>query len=244
MMSGEPEAAAGCTSRMAIEMFWADLDLPPLPYETLAVSLTPDELERAGRYRNAVLRRRWITARGALRHCLANRTGIEPGAIRLLVSPRGKPRLDGGPSFNLSHSGRHLLIAVTPVGRVGVDVEQRRAVPDLDSLAALVCTPGEAEAIRALPDATPARERSRAFIRTWVCKEALAKAIGAGVTVPLETFEMRHDGGRGNRLLRARWPAEESARWQVHAVDAPPRTEAAIAWDDPGLEPTVVSWPG
>lgn len=229
---------------MTIQIFWADLDLPPRPYETLEGSLTPDELERAGQYRNAVLRRRWITARGALRHCLANGTGIEPRALRLLVSPRGKPRLAGGPSFNLSHSGRHLLIAVAPLGRVGVDVEQHRAVPDLVSLMTLVCTPGEAEAIRALPDTAPARERSRAFIRTWVCKEALAKGIGAGVTAPLDTFEMRHDGGRGNRLLKAGWPAEQCARWQVHAVDAPPRMEAAIAWDCPGLEPAVVSWPG
>src|SRR5690606_30199299 len=120
-MSGLADAAAGRTSRTAIEIFWADLDRPPRPYETLAGCLTPDERERAGRYRHAVLRRRWIAARGALRHCLANRTGIEPHAVRLVVSPRGKPHLAGGPTFNLSHSGRHLLIAVAPHGRVGVD---------------------------------------------------------------------------------------------------------------------------
>lgn len=227
---------------MAIQLFWADLDMPPYPYEALAESLSATERARAARYPDLQTRRRWVTARGLLRHGLARRTGVEPRALPLATSPRGKPHLADGPSFNLSYSGVHLLIGVAPRGRVGVDVEMRCAMTDLDALANACCTPREAAAILALPDAPPDRDRTAAFFRTWVCKEAILKAVGTGITASPAAFEMRHDGGQGNRVARVRCPGEQQATWRVHAVPAPAGAEAALAWDSPELEPAVVPW--
>lgn len=238
----EPGTTTGRGHRVAVRLYWADLDLPPCPFEALKECLAPGELARAARYAHADLRRRWITARGALRHCLASWTGADPRALTLDASPRGKLRLAGGPAFNLSHSGRHLLIAMAPAGRVGVDVEAR-AVADPEPLVRQACSRREAEAICALPDTAPERPRTTAFIRTWVRKEALVKAFGAGVTVPLAAFEVRHDTGQGNLLRSVKWPGEQLAQWQVRALAAPPGMEAAVAWDTPEFEPGVVPWP-
>ena len=60
---------------------------------------------------------------------------------------------------------------------MGVDVEQLRPMPDLDSVAARVCTPGELATLAGL--AQPQRER--AFFAMWTRKEALAKATGEGI---------------------------------------------------------------
>lgn len=103
----------------------------------------------------------------AMRAC-----GFEEFDSRSVARPvRGKPRWPGGPDFSLSHSGSIVALAVAREGRVGLDVERRRAV---DSRAMRrVLTPGEL----ALSAADP-----RLMLVLWTRKEAAVKAVGLPVT--------------------------------------------------------------
>lgn len=233
-----------------IRLFRANLDEPPLPLEELEASLTSAERERAGRFGTPQLRSRWITARGLLRHLLARELAREracdPADVPLRVSDRGKPFVpDEEVSFNLSHSGPHLLIALSPAGRVGVDVEVIHPVRDLEGLVRRFLAPREVETILSFPQEGPDGGRLGAFFRTWVRKEALLKGMGLGIGAGLDNFEvtpvpLREGATRelgDNLLLWNGLPEESSEPWQVRSVVSPQGVVAAVAWDSPELSP-------
>jgi 4'-phosphopantetheinyl transferase len=86
--------------------------------------------------------------RSALRSILAAELGCRGDEVDFGEEDRGKPfalvRDSPAPiSFNVSHSGRHGLIAFARRGRVGVDVEERCDRPYLDSLVDTVLSQDE-----------------------------------------------------------------------------------------------------
>jgi 4'-phosphopantetheinyl transferase len=87
----------------------------------------------------------------------------------------GRPRLPGtGLHVSISHSGAMVAVAVSRAGEVGVDVQQV-AGDSVDELSPLVLAESEARHVAAARD----------FFTFWTRKEALVKATGDGVTVPL-----------------------------------------------------------
>jgi 4'-phosphopantetheinyl transferase len=89
--------------------------------------------------------------------------------------PHGRPRLPGtGLHVSISHSGATVAVAVSGAGAVGVDVQQVQD-DSVDELSPLVLAESEAGHV----------EVARDFFTYWTRKEALVKATGDGVTVPL-----------------------------------------------------------
>jgi 4'-phosphopantetheinyl transferase len=122
--------------------------------------------------------------RTALRRVLGRYLDREPAAIELAGGEHGKPALAGERPplrFNLSHSGRLALIAVTAEREVGVDVELADGQRDVMRLAEAGLAPEEAAAVRSAPRSA----RAVAFYSAWVRKEAVAKSLGVGIGMPL-----------------------------------------------------------
>ena len=87
----------------------------------------------------------------------------------------GRPRLTGsGLHVSISHSGATVAVAVSRAGEVGVDVQQVDDDP-VHELSSLVLADSEARHVAVTRD----------FFTYWTRKEALVKATGDGVTVPL-----------------------------------------------------------
>lgn len=150
--------------------------------------LCDEERERANRFRFARDRRRFVAAHAALRRALAEHTDLAAGALRFRQGAFGKPELLDRPSpqFNLSHSGALALLAIGRRCPVGVDVEQLRPVPDALALASACFTRQENEALAALP----LPDRDHAFLTCWTRKEACLKAIGTGLMLAPDSFEV------------------------------------------------------
>ncbi len=158
--------------------------------ERYAASLSPDEQERANRFKFDHLQRRFIAGRGILRCLLANYLAIAPSQIKFIYAAHGKPLLnpDHHPtplSFNLAHSHDRALIGVSRDTLLGVDIERIR--PDIDptGLSQRFFTKREHRAIASLPD----NQRVSAFFCLWTCKEAYLKATGEGLA-GLQTVEI------------------------------------------------------
>ncbi len=149
--------------------------------ETAADTLSPDELARAARYRVEPARVAFVAARAALRRILGERLGVAPAEVPLTVGSHGRPEMPGGQiSFNVSHSGAIALIAVADGDRrLGIDVEQVRPDTEFRALAERFFHPDEAAAIG---------DRRDAFFRCWTRKEAVVKALGLGLSHPLDGF--------------------------------------------------------
>lgn len=197
-----------------IELFLFDLDhpLPDGANDWLAAA----ERARAERFATARLRHRFTAGRATLRRLLAERIGAHPADVTLREDPDGKPRLaEGRLAFNLSHAGRHALLAIGPAGmEIGVDIEEMRAVLDLEALAPVCLTLAERTEFAALADDATRRE---AFLRLWVRKEACLKAMGTGLRIEPTEFPV------GFAPPAPDWPA------RVH------RTELRVADLDVGL---------
>jgi 4'-phosphopantetheinyl transferase len=156
------------------------------------------ERARALRFRRLEDRVRFVLTRSTLRVLLAQRLAVPPATLHFGATPQGRPVLDAPhgtrmPSFNVSHSGPHALIAISGAREVGVDVEQCGQISDWRALCALACTAAECEALERAPPAM----RTRAFVRIWTAKEALLKTLGVGIAQDLQTFSVdpRQRGG-------------------------------------------------
>ncbi|MEG6506083.1 4'-phosphopantetheinyl transferase family protein [Nitratidesulfovibrio sp. 1201_IL3209] len=167
---------------------------------------------------------------------------------------------DGVPAvidFSISHAGAMVWAAFCRAGCVGIDVEETRVLPDrpdwpdrpdlaglaeLTELAAQL-HPCERDAIRALP----ATERAAAFYRCWTRKEAVLKALGRGLSLPLHGFQV-HTGAMGADWLvslpcedaqagddAAPAPAQRRAEqecapaWTTRDIDAGPGYQCSVA---------------
>lgn len=123
-------------------------------------------------------------ARALVRSVLAGYLDAKPEALTFVLGVHGKPELEsaGRLRFNVSRSGSLGLIAVTRGRDVGVDVEQIDSRRALGPIADRLFEADEAAELRSLPEAT----RIRRFFELWTQKEAYAKALGVGLSVPLE----------------------------------------------------------
>src|SRR5688572_20859640 len=112
--------------------------------------------------------------------------------------------------FNLSHAGERALIAVSLGREVGVDIEEVRPIESL-TLADRFFAPAEFRAIEALSPAA----RTDAFFRCWTRKEAFIKAHGAGLSAPLDSFEVDLTTADTPQLLRACHDPAMYERWRI-----------------------------
>jgi len=190
--------------------------------------LTPAERERAAGYRQAADRARFAQTRAAARRLLAGRMGCAPAEVPLARGPHGKPYVDaaGAPRFSVSHAGGHALIALAEsatVAQIGVDIEQQAddLLDDADGLLALALTGTERAAVAQSDDPI------RAFCARWVGKEAVLKAVGAGIGEHLRDVGIRPraDGRLDVLCAVPAWAGVEAA-----TLAAPPGYAAALAW--------------
>lgn len=194
MPSGEPWRPHGSTPALAadeVHVWRAWLDVEPDEFTRLAVTLAPDERGRSSRFRFVRDRRRFITARGILRHILARYVGRDPAALRFRYGPAGKPTLayDSGADdlrFNVSHSHGMALYSLANRRETGVDVEWVQARIPSEPIAERFFSAREAAVLRALPDSA----RAEAFFTCWTRKEAYVKGRGDGLAVPLDSFDV------------------------------------------------------
>lgn len=191
--------------------------------------LTPDERDRAARYRAGTVREQFILGRGLLRRILAGCLGCAPHAVPITYILNGKPVLAGLPlHFNVSHTNGLAVFAIAR-SRIGVDVERTRAIPDADGLVARFFSPAEQAAYRKLT----APQRPAAFFRGWVCKEAVIKAAGASVQY-LDGFDVELDPARPPAVLAIRHSSLAGEGWRVADWEPAPGFAAAIAVEGSG----------
>jgi 4'-phosphopantetheinyl transferase len=144
--------------------------------------LAADEIERMARYVRHADRVRFAVARSVLRGILGARCGCDPLQLTFTADAYGRPSLAAHPdvSFNVSHSGECVLVALSMERTVGVDIEAIDPALDWRALLGLVCGPEEARQILTARD----------FYRCWTTKEALLKATGAGIGEGLKSIDV------------------------------------------------------
>lgn len=230
-----------------VHLWRVDLARPAEEVAGLARLLSADEQDRAARFHFARHRDRFVVARGRLRTILGRYLGCPPARVRFVYGAQGKPALHPDLqvtdlAFNISHSDQRMLCAVTHGARVGVDVEQIRAPADLDAISARFFAPAEQRALQALP----ADRQVAGFFACWTRKEAFIKALGGGLSIPLDAFVVRVDPAGPAALLaveKERLPEPVDVDgWSICDIRVGPGFAAAMAI--PQTAPLRTCWSG
>lgn len=206
--------------------------------------LSEDERERAAKFRFPVHRDRFILTRASLRRILARYLEVDPVRITFEYSAYGKPSVGTPPTdlrFSTSHSADKALIACTHAVEVGVDIECIRRDLDIDGLARRSFSIGEIETLRAIPPDV----RHLAFLRCWTCKEAYVKAMGKGLSLALDQFDVSAALASPALVLSTRNEEFTLDDWSLITlgVGAIEGYVAAVVVKGAGLRASTFAWP-
>jgi phosphopantetheinyl transferase len=193
-----------------------------------AVSLLSDE-ERA-RHRRFFMphdARDYAAAHALLRRTLSRYSDRPPADWRFEHSPAGKPLIaEGGhPRFavSLSHAAGMVACAVTGAEDVGIDVESMDRDVDASAIASRFFAPVEAAHLSRLAgDAR--RER---FFDLWTLKEAMVKALGAGMAMALASLAFTVEDNGAIAFAAPSGIARD--QWQFGLFTPAPRYRLAVA---------------
>lgn len=216
-----------------VQVWVLELNVSAADTGELLGCLTPDERERAARYKVEKARHQFVTGRGTLRRILGARLGVAPGAVPLAFTGAGKPVLAdaaAGVHFNVTHTDGLALLALASCP-VGIDVEGVRDLSNPDGLVSRFFSPAEAEAYRHLEP----EHRRAGFFRGWTCKEAVIKAAGLSVA-SLADFDVELHPQRFAALLASRSPALVPERCELMAWEPVAGFAAAVAVQCGGTE--------
>ena len=201
-----------------LELFYMDIscDCPYGQSQAFYRILPEERQKKIDKMVNTELAKKRILAGIFMQYGLSIVTGIPMENIRYVYGKQGKPYLDerqfyktekqcenylesvhlpdeepspGHLDFNLSHSGKYVVLAVSDKP-VGIDVEQKKK--NRLSVAKRFFCKKEYTDIMVLPDE---ESRNRKFIEYWTMKEAYVKRMGEGLHIPLCSFEIKPGGG-------------------------------------------------
>lgn len=207
----------------------ADVDLPALA--PLQQCLSSAERQRLARLQREADQRRFVLAHAAIRHAIGQTLGLNPKDVPFENSAYGKPALApayAGLHFNLSHAGDWVALAWTRLAPIGIDVEQAISwFADLLPECAQAAEQAELQA---------SQQPDQAFLRLWTCKEAVLKAHGSGLSIPMKQVTLqtaKTDGWMTATLAQDATPYLV----QTLSVDAQHLGAVALAGPEHGLQP-------
>lgn len=178
--------------------------------------LDKEEQIRWNRFRFDRPKREFALCRAVLRLGICQRLDCRNDQLAFGFTKYGKPYglVDGIPApikFNISHGGKHGLIAYAQHGRVGVDVEERTDRVDLDGLSETVFGLDE-QADFAL---THGEEKIHMFFSLWTLKEAMIKALGLGFSQDPSKFQIPSNMRSGAKEGILRFPIMQNTIWKL-----------------------------
>jgi 4'-phosphopantetheinyl transferase len=196
--------------------------------ETDLSDLSSDEHARCARFAFARDRRDFAAAHALLRTRLSQYADVSPAAWTFDALPGGKPFIvsaSGAPTlaFNVSHTHGFVACAIAAGGEVGIDVESVDRATDGQRIAARYFSKAESDWL----DACDARERAIRFIELWTLKEACVKAVGRGLSQPLNGFGFAFEGERHIRFSPP--PDTQASAWTFALFAPSARYRMAVA---------------
>lgn len=194
--------------------------------------LNDEERAKAMRFHFPEDRRSYVCAHALTRCALEAASGTPAQDFTFRIDRYGKPEISeeleqGRLRFNLSHSRGLVCCAITWQRDVGIDVERVTRNADIDGLAGQVFAVDELAFLRQLEDCA----RRDAFFAIWTVKEAYTKAVGRGLSIPLDGFSVCLDPPSlviGQSLLGDP-EAGKGEDWQVRLSQPIPGYTFAVA---------------
>jgi 4'-phosphopantetheinyl transferase len=187
--------------------------------DALAI-LSAEERARYDRLQVPADARDFAAAHALLRRTLSDVAGGPPESWRFRTDANGKPFVDAAPpqwSISLAHTRGMVACAVATEPAVGVDVESIHRIVAAEKIAGRFFARSESAALAELGDEV----RRQRFFELWTLKEALLKAVGVGLTLPLHEVVFDVAALAGGAVAMTGAPPEVAARQWSFELFAP-----------------------
>ncbi len=157
--------------------------LPDMLYEELLKWIDLDYKERILRYHFWEDRQRSLLGRLLCTYAIIKNFGYSSNEIKFTENAYGKPFVSGDNSiyFNVSHSG-DWVVCVINTSVAGIDVQEIK--PMKNSISERFFTKEENDYLLSLKE----NNQLHGFYDIWSLKEAYIKALGVGLSMPLNEF--------------------------------------------------------
>jgi 4'-phosphopantetheinyl transferase len=225
-----------------VHVWCASLQQPATVVDQLMPLLSVDEKDRVLRYRFEHLKKSFIVARGVLRILLSRYLHLQPAQVEFTYLREGKPQLSENHAqkvfFNLSHSYELVLYAFNSIRNVGIDIEHIRPMDDLELIAERNFSSREIAELKKLSP----YKKTDGFFNCWTRKEAYIKAIGDGVSFPLQQFDVSVDPDEPAKLLSILGSEQAAVRWSMFELHPADSYAAALVVQGNGCKVLYREW--
>ncbi|HTF28372.1 MAG TPA: 4'-phosphopantetheinyl transferase superfamily protein, partial [Flavitalea sp.] len=150
----------------------------------------------------------------------------------------GKPGIANSNAlqFNITHSQNVALFAFTKKFTIGIDVEFVNPDIEVKDIAKNFFSTNEIMNLLALP----VKQQALGFFNCWTRKEAFIKAVGEGLSFPLDKFEVSLEPGKPAKLLATHWEPAAVSKWSMYSMSPEPNFVGSLAIE--GLVEQVEFW--
>jgi 4'-phosphopantetheinyl transferase len=194
--------------------------------EQFKKNLSDDELIRLEKFHFNLDQERWIASRGGLRKILGDYLKMPPKIIHFDYTDFGKPYLKGSQlRFNVAHTIDYIVYAIVENDDIGVDIEQFNDQIDFITIAQNFFSENECQQLFSLSP----QKRPLAFYRCWTIKEAILKAMGLGLHIPLDQLELDFVSSDHFQLRRFWGVVPKAPLWKLEALPCGDRYIASFA---------------
>lgn len=222
----EPESIDSNLPKNTVVLWLAHLEdfFPYLAF--LRGFLHKTEIEKADRFHFDIHKKRYAVSQSLLRFLLANYLSLAPQDIQFASNAYGKPFVAQTPiHFNISHSNAYALYAFSADTELGVDIESWRERKYFDG----IIDSNFSEMEQAIYYRVEERLKTASFYQGWTCNEAYIKAIGMGLSFPLQDFSVEMNPTQPAKLLEAKPKQNIKTEWHLQMLPCPANYSAALA---------------
>ncbi|PIH57915.1 4'-phosphopantetheinyl transferase [Paenibacillus sp. LK1] len=190
---------------ITIQVLQVPAELPETYWNLFLSYVSEERRGQAARFVHQVDAYRSVLGEVLTRVTLSKLTSLRPGELSFTRNKYGKPSLslsnDADVQFNVSHSGNWIALISGGDADLGVDVEK---ISPIDmKIAERFFSITESGFLAA----EPAEMQLETFYRLWTLKESYIKAVGMGLSMPLDSFSMiRNADGNWHSPEAAAYP--------------------------------------
>lgn len=176
------------------------------------LSLLPEQLyNKISKYSSNEKKQQRLDGLTLLSETLKKNNRDEKDIFLIYYNDFGKPFITSDIDFSISYAGNITVLGFLKNGSIGVDVEQIRPI-DCKQFKDYF-TKNEWDIL------TQNRYANNSFFKLWTRKEAVAKALGTGVFIGFNTFEVIDDiVCIDNNMIQLFSEAEDGFCWSVACI--------------------------
>lgn len=188
---------------ITIQVLQVPAELPEAYWNLFLSHVSEERRGQASRFVHQADAYRSVLGEVLSRVTLSKLTGLRPVELSFTRNKYGKPALrnDADVQFNVSHSGNWIALISGGGADLGVDVE--KIAPIDMKIAERFFSLTESRFLAA----EPTEMQLETFYRLWTLKESYIKAVGMGLSMPLDSFSMiRNADGNWHSPEAAAYP--------------------------------------